>query len=105
MSRAVFHSPNSNRMLSALDVASAEVKPENETVWLFAICEIFNSCSKGSTAKVLVSSTVTAVLDELVTKPVLPFIMNDISSIDIDKEIDLLFAEFCINNTNKNVNS
>lgn len=39
------------------------------------------------------------------TKPVLPFIMNDISSIDIDKEIDLLFAEFCINNTNKNVNS
>lgn len=36
------------------------------------------------------------------TKPVLPFIMNDISSIDIDKEIDLLFAEFCINNLNRN---
>lgn len=35
------------------------------------------------------------------TWPVFPFIMNELSSIDIDKKIDLQFAEFCISNLNK----
>ncbi len=35
------------------------------------------------------------------TQPVYPFIMDELSSIDIDKKLDLLFAEFCINNSNK----
>jgi len=37
------------------------------------------------------------------TWPVYPFIMDELSSIDIDNKMDLLFAEFCLNNNKNNV--